>query len=317
MLCAKNVENLFIKLTLTNKIKYNSGMENKEYQKIADFMLKTIKKAYKVCSKQKIEVKDKNEFDLVTTLDTSIEQYVLDKINKKFGDVKVISEEFNSKVEAGGTYFVIDPIDGTINFANGIDAWGVQMAYIEDNETKAAAIYRPNDGAEYIAIKGCGAYRNGKKFVCTVKPPLKSVYAIELKNIEYENKACAYLYDKLLRYRRLNASCINSIYTAEGNFGAYIAQNGNPWDIRPGNLLMEEAGCFHKDVGRATLFASSQEILDILEKAHEFASVALKEPTKTAKPATKTTATKTTKKTTSKTLTKKVEPKKTKKTTKK
>lgn len=279
-------------------------MENKEYKKIADFMLKTIKKAYKVCSKQAIEINDKNEFDLVTTLDTSIEEYIISKLNKNFSGVKVISEEFNSKVQDGGTYFVIDPIDGTINFANGIDAWGIQMAYVEDNETKASAIYRPNDKSEYIAIKNGGAFKNGKKFVCHVKPALKSVYAIELKNIEYENKACAYLYNKLLRYRRLNASCINSIYTAEGNFGAYIAQNGNPWDIRPGNLLMEEAGCFHKNVGRATLFANSQEVLDILENAHEYAKVALEEnkkiaekQTKSAKPTKKVSATKTSKKT--------------------
>ena len=274
-------------------MKYNKVMENKDYKKIADFMIKTIKKAYKVCSRQAVEVKDKNEFDLVTTLDTSIEEYIISKLNKSFNGVKVISEEFNSKVEDGGTYFVIDPIDGTINFANGIDAWGIQMAFIENNETKVSAIYRPNDKSAYIAIKNVGAFKNGKKFVCNVKPPLKSVYAIELKNIEYENRACAYLYSKLLRYRRLNASCINSIYTAEGNFGAYIAQNGNPWDIRPGNLLMEEAGCFHKNVGRATLFANSQEVLDILENAHEYAKVALKENVKSAEKQSKTSKSKT------------------------
>ena len=90
------------------------------------------------------EVKAKDEKgDLVTNFDYEIEKYIIDKIQEKYPNFSIISEEYNSDKQLSENCFTIDPIDGTINFANNIPLWAIQIACIKNKKTCAAVIYLP------------------------------------------------------------------------------------------------------------------------------------------------------------------------------
>ncbi len=256
-------------------------MKTLNYMNLAKYLLKLEKTAYKKCSKEKIDVKDKGSHDLLTTLDTSLEEFIIKNLNKNFPNVKIVSEEFNSSEKASGTYFVIDPVDGTINFANGICLWGIQIAFIENDVTVASAIYSPALG-EYMAAKGFSAYKNNKKFTITPKDAIHSLTCLDIDDFEFEYALTKSLRDKILKFRILGVCCINCIFMAEGCYGAFIQFDPNPWDILPGLLLIQEAGGLHEFVDGYHLFASKSETMEILKKSIK-ASTKKLNPSKTNK----------------------------------
>ena len=158
-----------------------------DYLKIAKYLLKLEKRAYKLFKNTNINVQDKNTNDIVTNYDLAIEKFLIHELNNNYPDVKILSEEFNAKENINTTYFSIDPIVGTKNFANGNENWGIQIALIEDSEPVACAIFMPFFGS-YIAGKGCGAYKNGKRMF-TVSRKLKYTLAeVNHFNLDSLNK---------------------------------------------------------------------------------------------------------------------------------
>lgn len=240
-------------------------MKPLSYLDLAKYLLKLEKLAYKKCSKEKINVTDKGSHDLLTTLDTSLEKFIIKDLNKNFPNVRIVSEEFNSSAKARGTYFVIDPVDGTINFANGICLWGIQIAFIEDDVTVASAIYSPTLG-EYMAAKGFGAYKNNKKFTIVPKGPLHSLTCLDINFADFDYAMFQSLRDKVLKFRVMGACCVNCIFMAQGCYGAFVQYDANSWDMLPGFLLIEEAGGLHEFVEEYHLFASKPETMELLRK---------------------------------------------------
>ncbi len=243
----------------------------KNYLEIAKYLLKIEKKAYNSVKKSKVDSKDKQpgskfkNFDLVTNYDTSIEKFLIAKLNKAFDNPKIVSEEFNSKTEVGGTYFVIDPVDGTINFASDINIWAVQVAYVENDEIVASAMFNPN--VTYFAAKGFGAYKNGKRFFTKKKPTNRLLYNNETK---YPNfvKIFFALKEKFLQQRCLGAASTGLAWVAEGKLGAYIFDlPANPWDTHPGLLIVKEAGGCYGVVENLLVVANSEKVYKEIEVA--------------------------------------------------
>ncbi len=237
--------------------------------KMAKFLLKIAKDAYKRALKLKIDVSDKKAHDLVTSYDFFIEKQLTSALNKAFPNVKIVSEEYNSGVENKGTYFTIDPIDGTINFANGLNEWAIQIGYVENDEIKASAIYSPVVG-EYIAAKGCGAFKNGKQFFTKKNDLTHSLFVAECKYNDRDAITRALL-DFTMGVRHIYSTGIDYAFTAEGKYGIFIHSIGHPWDWVPGQLLATEAGCVMKDYKKYHIVATSETILkkviNLLKKA--------------------------------------------------
>ena len=140
------------------------------------------------------------------------------------------------------------------------------MAYIENDVPVASAIILPSIG-DYYCAKGFGAFKNGEKFVTTPKDPAHSLIAIDTKNVEEYGAFMKELAPKILKFRHLGASCIHSTLLAEGKLGGYLQYCGHPWDILPGFLLMDEAGCLSKRIENIAVYATSPKTLEILSKA--------------------------------------------------
>ncbi len=144
--------------------------------------LKNIIKEANLISQKSFEVHSKGgENDLVTNLDLEIEKYLINEIKKNYPDYNIVSEEFNENGKVTDNCFIIDPIDGTINFANNLPLWGIQIACRTEGRTVASIISFPKLNEVYYADE-TGAYLNDQKISVHEVPIKNTLYVIDGNN---------------------------------------------------------------------------------------------------------------------------------------
>lgn len=200
----------------------------------------------------KIETKDGR--DIVTDVDKQIENFCLSLIRQNFHDDDIISEETLSKTNLPqkGRFWIIDPLDGTWNFANRIPEFALQVAFVVDGEVTLSAINIPfsiSGREKYFAEKGAGAYLNEKRIYVKTQIDLKrSIIAVsdfswEDSDLLTELNFLKSLCPNVGRIRLIGSSAISFAYLAAGRLDAYLGFDQKIWDILPGLLLVKEAGC--------------------------------------------------------------------------
>ena len=226
------------------------------------FLIEIIKNATKISEKE-FDVQSKgNENDLVTTLDLEIEKYLITEIKSEYPDFDIVSEEFNNDNFRTKNCFIIDPIDGTINFANGIPLWGIQVACIKDGEMVASVINLPQLKEFYYADKN-GAYCNGKKISVKQVPIKKALYSIDGDGstlITHEMSKHA------RNIRNYGALCISLVFVASGRIHGSVFTKNQLWDYMPGLYLCKMAGAIIKDYDGFHAVAMNEEFMELLEK---------------------------------------------------
>ena len=162
-------------------------------------------------------------------------------------NIPVVGEELEkdtSPMENDGYYWVVDPIDGTINFANGSRLWGIQISFSIDGDIKFGIIYMPEYDDILYAAKGHGAYKNGLKLNINIdnsKPQLVAVdYSKDINRFFFENEKTIEKYT--LRIRSFGVGCFGFYSVACSQVGTYILACSNPWDLLPGIIICKEAG---------------------------------------------------------------------------
>jgi myo-inositol-1(or 4)-monophosphatase len=227
-----------------------------------EFLKKIVKEAEGI-SERHFEVHRKDdEGDIVTDLDYEIEKYLIGKIKESYPDFAIVSEELNAENAETDNCFIIDPIDGTINFANGLPMWGTQVACRKNGEVVASVINLPRMGEMYYADE-TGAYRNGERIRVREVPVKDALYSIVGKKaITDAVKMCAYTDHR----RFFGASCYDFTAMACGRIHGTNYRAEHPWDYEPGLFLCKMAGAVVKDVRGFHAAAMNQEFLDLLEK---------------------------------------------------
>lgn len=227
-----------------------------------EFLKKIIKEAEEI-SKKHFEVHYKDdEGDLVTNLDLEIEKFLIGEIRDSYPDFAIVSEEFNASEYATENCFIIDPIDGTVNFANGVPLWGTQIACRKNGKTIASVINLPRIGELYYADE-TGAYCNEEKISVREVPIRDALYTVVgKKGITDAIKMCAYSEHR----RFFGASCFDYTSLASGRIHGVSFRAEHPWDYEPGMFLCEMAGAATKSVKGFHAAAMNQEFLDLLEK---------------------------------------------------
>lgn len=227
-----------------------------------DFLKRVVKKAEKISEKHfEVHQKDNNG-DLVTNLDIEIEKYLIAEIQKSYPDYTIISEEFNSDNQTTDNCFIIDPIDGTINFANGLPLWGIQIACCKNGKTIASVIDLPKLGEFYYADE-TGSYLNGQKISVKKVSPKNTLYSIIGQDALISTEKMRN-YSKT--YRNFGAACVAFSFMASGKIHGVNFGVENPWDYEPGIFLCKMAGAKTKNIKGFHAAAMNQEFLDILEK---------------------------------------------------
>lgn len=226
-----------------------------------EFLIKIVKEASLLINDD-FEVEAKGDKgDLVTNFDYEIEKYIIDKIKDKYPDYSIVSEEYNSDKELSSNCFTIDPIDGTVNFANNIPLWGIQVAFIKNNYTCAAVIYLPRLDELYSADSG-GSYLNGKRIHVNNLDYNNALYAIDgTRGIEIQTKMRKFS----THFRSFGSAAVNFSWVASGKLGAIVFGYNTVWDYTPGMYLVKQAGGYIYNDNNIHIAANSSEFLEILK----------------------------------------------------
>lgn len=224
-------------------------MEVSMYAKEEKFLQQVVKQAYKhIIQKHTFEVSAKGEKDLVTTLDLATETFIIEQLKKHFPNDYIVSEEFHSTSQLQGRCWVIDPIDGTLSFANNIRDWCIQMAFVHNGAVQASVIFIPTSKELYFASNQ-GAFCNGKPIhVQSNVEPENALFYMGNVNVKYKNmNTCACMFqqklsEQIMRTRNLGSAGCEFALVAHGKAHGYILFADNMWDYLPGMFLCEKAG---------------------------------------------------------------------------
>ena len=223
-----------------------------------EFLITTVKEANKLITED-FEVKAKdNKGDLVTNFDFEIEQFIIDEIKKEYPSFSIVSEEYNSKEGLTDNCFVIDPIDGTVNFANKIPLWGIQVACVKDGKTCAAVIYLAKLDELYSADK-TGAYLNGSKIKVNNIEDEKAIYVLEGPG-KYKVTTNQKKNSKMTRDLWSSAVCF--AWTACGRISAVNYVGKNLWDFMPGQYIVNQAGGYIYNDEKNHIAANTKNLLE-------------------------------------------------------
>ena len=221
-----------------------------KYAAELSFITEKIKEAYRLfaaCGPK--DVRSKAAFDVVTEVDVNIEQFLTDAILSAFPGDKIHAEELSSSQAITGRTWVIDPIDGTWNFAHNIPIYGIQCCLFDEGEPKMAVIWLPCQDEMFTAIAGQGCFLNGEQvFVNKSVTADRALISIgdythksdRLAALQYH--AVGYLYPRAGRLRMYGAASVDFAFILAGRLSATVFTTRNLWDIAPGILMSREAG---------------------------------------------------------------------------
>jgi myo-inositol-1(or 4)-monophosphatase len=216
-----------------------------------------------------------NESDLVTNIDKASEKLIADFIKKKYPSHGILAEEAG-EIKNGSEYlWVIDPLDGTVNFAHGLPIFSVSIGLQKNNKTIAGVVYDIMQDILYSAEEGSGAFANSKRINVSDNSNLSHSilvtgfpYNIKENPFNAVEKFAAFI--KASRgMRRLGSAAIDFCYVAKGVFDGFWEVFLNPWDICAGKLIVEEAGGTVTDFEGKKINIHSKQILASNGKVHD------------------------------------------------
>ncbi len=200
------------------------------------------------------QITHKGRTDLVTEADLQSEKLILDSLERHFpGDI-VLTEESGQHGTSSKRLWLIDPLDGTINFAHELPFFAVSIALQVQGRTVLGVVYNPCTQEFFEAAKGSGAFLNQKPIrVSKTDKLIDSLLATGFpytiaQNPEEVMKRLNHLIVRGQSVRRTGSAAMDLCYLAAGRFAGYWEQDLKPWDTAAGALIVEEAG------GRVTDF---------------------------------------------------------------
>jgi myo-inositol-1(or 4)-monophosphatase len=194
---------------------------------------------------------EKGDRDPASEVDLAVERFVRDFLHNKTPEIEFLGEEEGGHLAGHGLLWMLDPIDGTVNFLHGFPLCAVSLSLFDADTVVAAVIDLPFIGTQYTAIMGQGAYADDRRLrvsqTSTLANALISIdqYAFG-DDAERKNRLRLRLTERLAhdaqRVRMLGASAIDLAWTAEGRLDACIMLGNKPWDTSAGVLIAREAG---------------------------------------------------------------------------
>lgn len=208
------------------------------------------------------EIAHKSGRELVTSADLASEKFVRSQIERTYPEHKILSEEFGELQRTDvENLWVVDPLDGTNNFAHGFPLLCVSIAMVEDGRPVVGVVHDPLHGETFAATAGGGAFLDGQPM--HVSPVETLDRAFLATGFPYDRRTAAdnnvARLDRLVRHslgvRRGGAAALDLAYVAAGRFDGFWEIRLAPWDVAAGILLVREAG------GRATDFDGEPDCL--------------------------------------------------------
>ncbi len=186
--------------------------------------------------------------NLVTEADHAAEKAIIEVIKNNFPSHFILSEETGELVSDSDFKWIVDPIDGTVNFAHGIPLCCVSIGLEKEEKMIMGAVYNPFINELYVAEKGKGATLNGKPIhVSKQTNVLNSCLVTGFPYVYLETpNGPLQVFEKLIKLgipvRRLGSAAMDLCWVAAGRFDGFFEHHLQPWDSSAGFLIVEEAG---------------------------------------------------------------------------
>ncbi len=238
-----------------------------------NIMIKASEKASKVLIRdfgeiEKLQVSKKGPLDFVTNSDLKTEKIIIEELKKAKPNYSIISEEngIENNKDKNNTW-IIDPIDGTVNFLHGIPHFAISIALKSNNEIVSGLIFDPIKNEMFFAEKNNGAFFNNHRVRVSKKNQISDCLFVTGGKIKNEID---------VPYRKSGCAALDMAYVASGRYDGYFQQNLNLWDIAAGIILVKEAGGITNEIDLSIIenikiIASSTDInLKLLKKLNNF-----------------------------------------------
>jgi myo-inositol-1(or 4)-monophosphatase len=221
-------------------------------------------------------VEYKNPINLVTDADRAAEQCVIDHIRGRFPSHRFLAEERGSVEQAPSPYlWIIDPLDGTTNFAHGYPAYCVSIGLEYNGRCILGVIYDPSRDELFTAIEQSGARLNGRSIHVSETTTLDNsllvtgfAYDIRETSQNNLNHFCKFAL-KAQGLRRTGSAALDLCYVAAGRFDGFWEVRLNPWDMAAGSVIVREAGGRLTDFSGKDLSIYGQELVASNRHIHE------------------------------------------------
>ena len=231
-------------------------------------MIKASEKASKILIRdfgeiEKLQVSKKGPLDFVTNSDLKTEKIIIEELKKAKPNFSIISEENGTEDNKDkNNTWIIDPIDGTVNFLHGIPHFAISLALKSNDEIVSGLIFDPIKNEMFYAEKDSGAFFNNHRVRVSKKNQINDCLFVTGGKMRNELD---------LPYRKSGCAALDMAYVAAGRYDGYFQHNLNIWDIAAGVVLIKEAGGIINDIDLTVnenikVIASSPDINDKLHK---------------------------------------------------
>jgi myo-inositol-1(or 4)-monophosphatase len=222
-----------------------------------------------------IPVEFKGEFDLVTEADRQSEALIVKLIRDQYPDHEILAEEGAYERHSSEFRWIIDPLDGTTNFAHGFPWFAVSIALEVQGILTLGVVHNPYVGELYFAERGVGAFLNERRLQVSSIDTLER--ALMATGFAYDHKRCkANNYDYFTRFqmaaqacRRPGVASLDLASVAAGRFDGFWEMKLKPWDFAAGILLVEEAGGLVTDFDGRVMTLDAQECMASNQLIHD------------------------------------------------
>jgi myo-inositol-1(or 4)-monophosphatase len=215
-----------------------------------------------------MQIDYKGVIDPVTDVDRRAESFLLEEIQRHYPSHRIVAEESGGQGGDDCCLWYIDPLDGTVNYANRVPVFSVSVAYEEAGEVHLGVVYDPLRDECFSAEKGLGALLNGE-----------TIHVSEVQSLDKSLLATGFPYDirtnpdnnldHFFRFalrsqgiRRLGSAALDLCYVADGRLAGFWELRLSPWDVAAGGLIAAEAGALVTNIhGEPNYFSPPQSIL--------------------------------------------------------
>ena len=238
-----------------------------------NIMIKASEKASKILIRdfgeiEKLQVSKKGPADFVTNSDLKAEKIIIEELKKAKPNYSIISEENGTENNKDkNNTWIIDPIDGTVNFLHGVPHFAISVALKSNDEIISGLIFDPIKNEMFYAEKNEGAFFNNHRIRVSKKNKINDCLFVTGGKIENEPE---------LPYRKSGCAALDMAYVAAGRYDGYFQNNLNLWDIAAGIILIQEAGGILNEINLSInknikIIASSSDIRPkLIEKLNNF-----------------------------------------------
>jgi len=229
------------------------------------------------------QIRKKGRANLVTAADTASEAVIVETIRQAHPHHAILAEESGSDGRKSSWRWVVDPLDGTTNFAHGLDLFSISIAAAHDDEVLVGVVLNPVSEELFSAVRGRGAYLNDRSIRASTTATVADSLLVTGFPYNFREIAdtvmgrftrCALAAQGV---RRLGSAALDLCFVACGRFDGFWEQNLQPWDTAAGALIAGEAGCRVTDFSDRPLKGHSRQILATNGIIHEELSMLLAE----------------------------------------